>query len=186
MILEELKKKLKSEKGNVFDIIIYGSLMKGKTKPNDIDVIVVFNSGTLKERLGELQSIKSRIRDISSIKIDAKQILLKDLFAPEFMARTGIMLEGYSVFREKGFSETLGFKAFSIFCYSISEMSHSQKVKFNYILAGRGDEGLIKILDGERMASGAIKIPIRNSIEFEEFLKKNNVKFSKKNVLEEI
>ncbi|MBS3113657.1 nucleotidyltransferase domain-containing protein, partial [Candidatus Woesearchaeota archaeon] len=43
MILEKLKKYLKDEvKENIFDIVIFGSLVKGKPSPRDIDILVIF------------------------------------------------------------------------------------------------------------------------------------------------
>ena len=63
MILKELKKCLKSEKKeNIFDIVIFGSLVKGSLEPRDIDVMVIFLDGSLKERLDAVQEIKNRLK----------------------------------------------------------------------------------------------------------------------------
>jgi len=113
-------------------------------------------------------------------------MVLKDFFSPGFFARTGVLLEGFSIFNNKPFSETMGFKAFSIFSYTLSGLTHTQKIKIGYILKGRGSKGLIEQLNGKRLGSGAIKVPIETSIEFEEALQKNNIDYKKKNVLEEI
>lgn len=185
-MLKTLKKHLESEKKdkNIFDIVIYGSIMKDKTF-NDIDILVIFLEGSLRERLDRIQEIKIKLKKIIS-KLDIKQILIKDLFSPEFLARTGILLEGFSIFKNKKFSETLGFRSFSLFWYSLKGLTHAQKVKFNYILAGRGTDGMIKELNGERLVNGAVKIPLENSSAFESILNANNVAFLKKNILEEI
>ena len=187
-MLKTLKKHLESEKKDttIFDILIYGSALKGKESAEDIDILIIFLEGSLRQRLDKIQEIKNKLKNKINKKLDIKQILLKELFSPEFFAKTGIFLEGFSIFRNKTFSETLGFKAFSLFWYDLKNLTHTQKVKFNYILAGRNTEGIIKSLNGERLVSGAIKIPIENSIEFEEILKRNNINFKKKNILEEI
>lgn len=187
MISEKLKKCLKSEKkDNIFDIVIFGSLVKGSLKPRDVDVMVIFLKGSLKERLDAIQEIKSRLKGKIEETIDIKQCLLKDLFSVEFMARTGILLEGFSVFHNKKLCQTLGFNSFTLFWYNLDGLSHTQKVKFNYILSGRNQKGIIEQLQGKRLSRGTVKIPIEYSLEFEDILKKNKINYDKKNVLEEL
>jgi predicted nucleotidyltransferase len=187
MTLEKLKKCLKSERSeDIFDIVVFGSLVKGSLEPRDIDIMVIFLEGSLKERLDTIQEIKSRLKGKISAAIDIKQCQLKDLFSAEFMARTGIFIEGVSVFHNKKFCQTLGFDSYTIFWYDLKELIHTQKVKFNYILAGRNQKGIIELLNGTRLASGVVKIPIEHSLEFEEVLKNNKVNYNKKNILEEI
>ena len=188
-MLKLLKKCLDSEKKDktIFDIVVYGSSVKGKADARDLDIAVIFLEGTLRERLDKIQAIKNKLKQKITKKIDIKQILLQDLFSSDFLARTGILLEGESVFKGKKFCETLGFKAFSLFWYTLKGLTHSQKVKFNYILAGRNSlKGMLKNLEGERLANGAVKIPIQNSIEFEEVLKANKIEHKKKDILEAI
>jgi len=188
-MLKNLKKYLKSEKKDktIFDVIIYGSAVKGKEEAGDIDIAVIFLEGSLRKRIDKIQNTKLRLKKLIKDKIlDIKQMLLKDLFSTSFLARTGILLEGISVFKDKKFCETLGFQSFTLFWYNLKGLTHTQKVKFNYILAGRDTKGVIEELKGERIANGAVKIPIENSIIFEEILKTNNISCSKKNIIEEI
>lgn len=188
-MLKNLKKYLESEKKDktIFDIVIYGSAVKGKQEAGDIDIAVIFLEGSLRERLDKIQDIKQKLRKLLKDKIiDIKQMLLKDIFSSSFLARTGILLEGISIFNNRKFCETLGFRSFTLFWYNLKGLTHAQKVKFNYILAGRNAKGIIEELDGERLANGAVKVPIENSMVFEEILKKNKVYYSKKNILEEI
>lgn len=188
-MLKLLRKYLESEKkdSSIFDIIVYGSLVKGKPSARDIDIVVIFVRGALRERLDKIQAIKKRLKPVIPKELDIKQITLQTLFSADFLARTGILLEGESIFARKKFCETLGFNAFTLFWYSLKSLSHSQKVKFNYILAGRGDlKGVIKEFNGVRIANGAVKIPIQKSIEFEEILGTNNVQYDKKDILEAI
>ena len=92
-MLKKLKKHLESEKDKaIFDIVVYGSAVKGKEDARDIDILVIFLEGSLKERLDKLQEIKSRLKDVKiETPLDIKQILLKDLFSSSFLARTGIL-----------------------------------------------------------------------------------------------
>ena len=186
-MLKLLKKCLESEKKDkrIFDIVLYGSYTVGKEKPRDIDVLVIFLEGSLRERLDSIQEIKGRLKkEIENV--DIKQALIQDLFSPAFLARTGMFLTGISIFQEKNFCEILGFKSFSLFWYNLKGLNHAQKVRFNYILAGRKAKGLIGELEGERLVSGAVKIPIKNSLVFEEILKSNKINYKKENILAEI
>lgn len=187
-MLNTLKKQLESEKRDkaIFDIVLYGSALKGKESPRDIDIMVIFLEGLLKERLDKIQEIKFRIKKEMKQEIDIKQILLKELFSPAFLAKTGILLEGFSIFNDAPFSENLGFRSCALFWYNLDGLTHTQKVKFNYILAGRKTKGIIEQLDGKRLVNGAVKVPMKNSIVFEEILKANNINYHKKNIMEEI
>lgn len=186
-MLSILRKYLESEKKDkrIFDIILYGSSTFGKEKPRDIDILVIFFEGSLKDRLTKIQGIKEKLNKEFE-NIDIKQILFNELFSSNFLARTGIFINGMSVFKEKNFCEIIGFKSFSLFWYNLKGLNHSQKIKFNYILAGRGTKGLMEELRGERLASGAVKIPTKNSHEFEQVLKSNKINYTKENILVEV
>lgn len=187
MILEKLKKCLSKEKSeNIFDILVFGSLLKGKAKPRDVDIMVIFLNGKLRERLSIIQDIKKRLKIKIDASFDVQQMLLSDFFSPAFLARTGLLLEGYSIFSNKKFCHTLGFNSYILFWYDLKGLSHTQKVKFNYILSGRNQKGVIELFNGKRIASGVIKIPIEHSQEFEEVLRYNKVNYNKKNILEEL
>jgi|SRR3989344_97293 len=184
-MLEELRKCLKNKNDKtIFDILVYGSSVKGKDKPNDLDILVIFRRGNLKERLLKIQEIKNDFKSINK-KIDIKGILLEELFDANFFGRSGVFIEGISLIDEKKFSEKINFSGFSLFVYSLKEKSHTEKVKFNYILSGRNSKGIIELFNGLHIAPGVIQIPIVKSLEFEEILKKNNVVFEKKNILVE-
>lgn len=182
-MLKELKKWLKSEKidKTIFDIVLYGSVAKGKLKPADIDIIVIFRNGSLKERLQKIQNIKKKIK--AEINMDIKGILWEELFQEQFFARSGIILEGISLFDEKPFSYKIDFEGFVLFIYDLRDKSHTEKVKFNYVLSGRKDIGMVKRLEGKHVAPGVIQIPIKNSVEFEEMLKTHNINYSKQGCL---
>ncbi|MBI2522799.1 nucleotidyltransferase domain-containing protein [Candidatus Woesearchaeota archaeon] len=182
-MLKELKNYLRNEKKDraIFDIVVYGSAVKGKTSPLDVDIVVIFRGGTLKERLAKIQSIKKYIKPGKNI--DIKGILLEELFQEQFFARSGIFLEGISIFDGVPFSHKISFEGYAIFIYNLQNKSHTEKVKFNYVLSGRNDLGMVKRLEGKHIAPGVIQIPIKNSMEFEEVLKRHNINYSKKNFL---
>ena len=88
------------------------------------------------------------------------------------------------LFSDKKFCNALELKSYVLFWYTLEGLNHTQKVKFNYLLAGRNTTGIIEEFNGFRLANGVIKIPISNALMFEEILEGNDVKFHKKNILE--
>lgn len=180
MIPKSLKKKIGSDK-DILDVILYGSHPKGKSKPRDIDVMVVFLRGRLEDRLNKIQEIKEEWNDD---KLDIKQSLVTDFLSPEFFARTGILLEGVSLLDNKRISAKLGFKGYSVFSYDLKNLDHNDKIRFGYVLAGRNSRGILKKLNAVKLGKGAVKIPIENSLEFEEVLNMHNIRYKKSDVLE--
>lgn len=181
-MIEELKKSLKSQiKDEILDIILYGSSVKGKQTQGDIDLAVIFKEGNLRERLNRIQDIKRKIR--TNNKVDIKGILLVDLFKEEFFGRSGIIFEGISLRDGKQFCNKIGFENSSLFIYNLKGKSHTEKVKFNYIMSGRYGRGVLEVLEGNQLGPGIVLIPVKNSIEFESLLKKQNISYSKKNIL---
>jgi len=186
-MLNQLKKSLISEKkdNTIFDIILYGSYAKGDILAKDIDIVVIFLEGSLRGRLDKIQVLKQKLMDLN-LQLDVKQMLLKDLFSSNFLARTGILMEGISLFTGKKFSEILGFITSSVFFYSLKSLNHTEKIKFNYILSGRNAPGLLKILGGKRLINSVISIPIEKSNEFEKFLKDRKIEYKRLNILQPI
>ncbi|MAF35615.1 hypothetical protein CL622_00675 [archaeon] len=182
-MLKQLQKCLKTEKKDrtIFDIIVYGSTIQGKEKPNDIDIVVIFHEGTLKDRLKKIQQIKKKIK--LDQKIDIKTILLHELFTPAFFARTGIFLEGISLFDKVPFSSKIGFSSHALFTYHLEDKTHTEKVKFNYVLSGRNDKGMLKHLEAKRLRPGVLQVPIKNTHECEQILRLHKISYNKKEIL---
>jgi len=178
-LLKSESKKLKSKE--LFDIILYGSSVKGKREINDIDIIFIFHNLPLEKRLEIIQKFKLKLNIRN---LDIKSINLKELFDKTFLARQGIILEGISLLDGKPFSKKLGFESFSLFEYNTKSLSNTEKVKLTFALNGRRKEkGLIDKLNAKKLGNGKIIIPITNSNLFSEFLEKLNIKFTLKNIL---
>ncbi len=182
-MLKRLQKELSAEKKDkaIFDLLVYGSMVKGKAKPNDLDLIVIFRTGSLKERLKKIQQIKRKVTSFKSI--DIKGILWEELFQEDFFARSGILLEGISLFDARSFAEKMGFSAYALFTYRLIDQSHTSKVKFNYLLRGRNGPGILEKFGGKHLSPGTVQIPLAKSLEFEEILQSNNFQYQKQNIL---
>ncbi len=174
-----------AKKKGIFDILLYGSIVKGKINAEDIDILLIFDSENLKKRTELAHEFKEIIKDKK--KVDIKTINLKELFESDFLARQGILIEGYSLLFNEDFSRRIGFVGKSIFSYTLKKLNHNEKTKFTYALIGRRNEpGILKRTESVPIGRGAIKSPIKNSLIFEEFLQRWKINYTKKNILEEI
>lgn len=174
---------LKQNKAEIFDIVVYGSVVKGKVKPNDIDIMAIFLSGSLKDRLEIIQQIKLQLEKSYDLPLDLKSMLISDFFKPEFLARQAIILEGISIIDGKQVGNKFGFKAYKIFTYNLSNLNNTKKTQYIYALNGRYDKGVLQRLEGKSLGKGVIIVPIKNSLEFEEFLESWNTNFKAENIL---
>ncbi|OGJ20405.1 hypothetical protein A3K73_00130 [Candidatus Pacearchaeota archaeon RBG_13_36_9] len=176
----ECEKFAKQQK--LFDIVLYGSSVKGKEEAGDIDLLLVFEDENLKERVRVAQELKE-ILSKKLKNIDLKTINLKELFEKEFLARQGILIEGHSLLYNKDFSKRLGFEGAALFTYNLKGLNHNEKTKFTYALIGRNGPGMIKKLGVEALGRGAVMVPVKESLVFEDFLQKWKLNYKKKNIL---
>lgn len=187
-MLKNYLKYLKSEckkfarQHRIFDIVLYGSIVKGKEETRDIDLLLIFNEKKLKERVEIRQKLK-RILQKKLKKLDIKTINLLELFEKDFLARQGILIEGYSLLYDEDFSKRLGFEGYVLFSYNLKNLNHNEKTKFTYALIGRKEQGIIKKLSVEPLGKGAVIVPIKNSLVFEDFLQNWKIEYKKKNIL---
>jgi len=178
--LKSESKKIKDK--NIFDIVVYGSFVKSKEEPRDIDILIIFKEKSFNERIEIAQKFKERIK--TKIKNpDVKTVNLTELFDPTFLAKQSIFTEGYSLLHNMPFSARMGFKGYSLFTYSLKNLNHNEKTKFTYSLIGRKSEGMIKKLNAVPLGKGAVIVPIEKSIIFEEFLNKWKVNYKMRQAL---
>lgn len=173
-----------SKKYKIFEVVLYGSSVKGKLSPNDIDILILFENETLKKRTEIAQELKETLK--KQFKIDIKTINLKEFFEKDFLARQEILITGYSLLHDIEFAKRIGFKGFSIFTYNLKNLNHTEKTKFTYALIGRRNKkGIIKSMNAIPLGKGAVKVPIKESLFFEEFLSEWKINYNKKDILEE-
>lgn len=191
MILKDLLKshKLKSEieklkTSDMFDIVVYGSVVKGKEKANDIDIAIILNkTEKLNEKLILAEKAKESLNFLE-MEVDVKVVDITDLMDSSFIARQAILSEGYSLLNNKFLHESFGFEAFAIFKYEIENLNLSQKKMFYYALKGRRDQkGFLEMNKGEQLSNCLIRIPIQHSEEFKSLLKLNNITFKQENTI---
>lgn len=179
--LKSKSKKFAKENG-LFDIVIYGSSVKSKEEPGDIDIALIFLDASLKKMLDIAQDFKKIIK--KKLKnVDVKAIKLTDLFNKNFLAKQGILTEGFSLVDSQYLSSKIGFKGYALFTYTLKNLNHNEKTKFTYALTGRRAPGMIKKNNALHLGKGVIAVPIEKSMIFEDFLKKWGIKFKLYNTL---
>ncbi len=170
--LKSIISNLKNKNPEIWDVCIYGSIIRGKTSIRDIDFAIILKSGLkVSKKLELAQELKHELKKSLDYEIDVKSIDMNDLKDPSFMARQGILAEGYLISQKEHTARLFGFDTHSIFIFNLKGLSASQKTMFRYALNGRrGSKGILKPKGCEHLGSGVIKVPIRHSEEFKEFL----------------
>ena len=171
MILKNIKLKNELNKFNktaeIKDILVFGSLIKGKDKPKDIDILVIFKKRVIKDQ--EYQSKKILTRHYNNISIISKT--KKTITEASFDARESILFEAFSLLTKKNLAEEYGFISFGLFKYNFSNWDKLQKTKFYYALNGRGsEEGIFQQLNSIKLSDQTILIPLNKIDNFKEFL----------------
>ncbi len=175
----EIKSFLKGKK-EILDIILFGSVTKGKRKPKDIDILILF-----KEKVNENINYELRKKlEEKGFKTDIIGKTYKELFSVRFKPREDILSDGYSMALGEKLSEAFGYKSFVLFRYGLKNLTNSGRIRFYYALEGRAKQkGMIKSLNGIKFTNAVVLIPIQNSDEFENFLEYWNLEFKKTKIL---
>ena len=171
MILKNIKLKNELNKfiktTEIKDILVFGSLIKGKEKPNDVDILVIFKKRVIKDQ--EYQIKKILTRHYNNISIISKT--KKTITEASFDARESILFEAFSLLTKKNIAEEYGFLSFGLFKYNFSNWDKLQKTKFYYALNGRGsEEGIFQQLNSIKLSDQTILIPLNKIDNFKEFL----------------
>lgn len=166
----QIKNKLKSllKDKEIIDVILFGSSMKGKATPNDIDIAII----TEKEIMPKIEGFH-----ISSLKP-------KDFFQTPPTLTTTLLREGYSLKKNKMLAESLRFKPEVLFSYTLKNLTNSQKVKIVNALRGKGkNKGIIDENEGIWISNSVFTISPKNEYLIEKFLIHQKVEFKKSYIL---
>ena len=177
--LSSTAKRFALEYKSIFDIVIYGSTVRGKTKIRDVDVAIIFGKEvSIGKKLGLAQVFKAQIKPLLSYEIDVKCVSFSDFTDQTFMARAGILAEGYSLLKKSFLSVQFGFEPRTVFIYSLAGLSNSKKTTFQYILNGRrGQAGLLSSHNCRHLGSGAILVPLTHTEEFKQLFERQKIKY---------
>jgi predicted nucleotidyltransferase len=166
MILKNTKlrnklKKIAKENKDLEDIILFGSSVRGKENPSDIDILVIFKEKINKNLEYDIRkTLEKEVRNISIISKTKKT--LKD---PSFDARESYLSEGISLITKEDIASTFGFSALGLFKYGTSRLKNLKKTKFYYALNGRGSEEGVAVKLGCIKLSNNILLVKRDKVE---------------------
>lgn len=163
----------------IFDIVIYGSTVRGKTKIRDVDIAIICGKEvSVGEKLELAQVFKTQIKPLLLYEIDVKCVSLSDLTDQTFMARAGISAEGYSLLKKSFLSVQFGFEPRTVFIYSLAGLNNSKKTTFQYVMKGRrGQTGLLVSHNCKHLGSGAIAVPLIHTEEFKQLFERQKIKY---------
>ena len=165
-IRTKLKPYLKDKE--IVDIILFGSFVKGKSAPNDIDVAFITD-----------KNLKPKIKNfhISIIKP-------AEFFKNPPTIATTLLREGYSLKNKKTLAEKLRFKNKILFNYSLTNLNSSKKVKIVNLLRGKNkSKGMVKELGGEWLANHLFIVPPKSDNLFEKFFINHEILFKRLYIL---
>lgn len=160
-------------KNEIIDIILFGSSVKGKPIPNDIDICLIFRKEINQKITEEIQKLMGEKYHISTLTID-------NFFTnPHSLAKT-ILLEGTSIITKNPIAENFNLKTKVIYTYDISKEKPSKKVRFVQLLRGRNsNQGLMKSWQGEFLANNSFIISIEKDSETQAVLAKWQIKYKR-------
>src|SRR3989344_5169315 len=103
----EIDKFFKENRQFILDIILFGSKVKGKEKPNDIDILILYKDKKNFDISYELKKI------LKNYNVDITDKSYNELFNDSFKIKEDILSEGYSLINNKSLSEALNYKSFA-------------------------------------------------------------------------
>ncbi|BBL45473.1 nucleotidyltransferase [Nanobdella aerobiophila] len=162
MKLEDIYKELKEYLNNkIFDIIIFGSITRGKENPSDIDILIIF-----KEFDKKIYEELVKRYHVTSVKLDNLYSL-----GPIFFE---ILSDGYSVKLNKRLYNIFEYKSKKELTIEIKANNSKRKI-FYYYLNGRKDrnkKGILEEFNGSIISYKPliIRIPLENSDKFIRYL----------------
>jgi len=168
--ISQIKKELHQELKNkeILDIIVFGSAVKGKVNPNDIDIaIITSKSSTIKKDNFHISILKP-----------------EDFFLNPPSIVTTLLKEGFSLKNNKFLSEVYEFSNKILFKYELTNKNASEKVRIVYILHGKKNQiGLVEQNKGKWLTNQVFTVTPENQYLFEKFFQNFNINYTKNHIL---
>ncbi len=138
----------------VKDVVLFGSLVRGKDAPGDIDVLIVFLDKVNKELEYEFkQQCPEKVSIISKT--------ASSIYEESFSARESVLFEGYSLVRKRFIASEWGFSSLGLFIYQTRKLANTAKTKFYYALNGRSDsKGISDSLEAIKLSDNILAVPL--------------------------
>ena len=150
----------------VLDIILFGSSIKGKDKPRDFDILLLFKEN---ENLNIAYELRKKFERLK-IKSQIVTKTYERLFDKNFKAREAFLGEGYSLIRKQFISNSLGYTNIAMFKYELKGFSQTKRMRLQYALYGRDKKsGIVKEFRLNKFADTIFFCPMDNLEKVKEF-----------------
>lgn len=160
----------------VADVILFGSTMRGKEQPKDVDVLILFSGSVDKE----VAHVFRKKTEQAGILVHVTSLRYEEMFQPSFLAREGIFADGYSFKARDFLSSTFGFSSFVLFRYSLKGKSESERVRFYYALHGRkGSGGVLRAYGAYKFGDNLLLTPATQAEQFVSFFEAQKLQFER-------
>ena len=157
--LQKLRKLLNKYK-TIEDIIIFGSVVKGSSSPNDLDIALILKNES------ELANIKGDIRSIArNVDIEIIDSIYNQLWVV-------LIREGFSIRQNKFLFEIYKLEPVVLYRYSLKKLSPVQKVQFS-----RGLKNVLKGTNAKILSRSIVLVPLNKKSVFDEFLSTWNLTY---------
>ncbi len=182
-LLQAIKKiKTWVVKQKVIDVVLFGSAMRGKSIPRDLDLCIILEDKD-EEKSIDLADSLGRFLEKLSITPHISVITSSAGLSGNTLVKT-LLTEGYSIKKNKKFSTIFGLENKSMFIYTLKSFTPSKRVQFHYMLRGRyGAEGMLKEAEGIILGTGTILVPTEKEDLIKEILDRWKVKYEIKRAL---
>ncbi len=153
---EDLRKLLKKYK-EIEDFYMFGSFVKGRFSPSDIDIALI----TYKKDFKLLSDVLKELKEYHNLHIE--MFLFKEIFTEPIWK--SLLSEGFSIKRNKHLRDLMGIESGVLYKYNLKKMNRSEKTMFNRAFIEE-----IKTIHGSPVSAGSVIIPIEQEKEFDDFL----------------
>jgi len=158
----------------IVDIILFGSIARGKTEIRDLDICIIFRKKI------DPNIIKKYEELLKNFNVHISSLTIDEFFTkPHSLIKT-LLNEGISLISNKKLANNFNLKTFTLYTYNLDKLKKSDRVRFVYIMRGRKGEGAIERNKGQILAPSCFLIPIENDSEIKIILDKWNIKYSRK------
>ncbi len=171
----ELKNFLRQNNESLIDIILFGSSLKGKDSPKDLDIILLFKE---KRDINLSYALSQKIKKLG-LNPEIVDKTYNELFQNSFIAREAILSEGFSIKNEKFIANGLGYIIYFLFRYDLKNFNKSQRMRFYYALYGRNNNlvGVLTELKAVKFSDTVILCPLENVYKMKSFFENLKINF---------
>ena len=170
--LKSSKKLYQNYKDKIIDILLFGSSVKGKSSPNDVDIAIILKNTKEQEIISLIGKFSVYFNKDAHLNLVIIETILQNPILKTLLE------EGISLIDQKQLHNKLGYESGYIFSLDLTKLNKSKKVLFSYALHGKKEQkGILKNLNCKLVGRAVFFIPINYVEEFKAFLELWNVDF---------